>query len=354
MAKQKYSNPNALTLRAARALVERVISAGRVPIVTGPPGVGKSDMYASIARDFNLKLIDIRLTAHDPADMNGYPCPNRERGRTEFLPIDLIPLEGDPLPKDANGKEMEGWLVLYDELPNAEPDMMKAAYKVLLDRMIGNRKIHPQVLQAAAGNRDVDNCGVNPFPAALESRMIHLEVKSDPEGWLLWAEKNGVDHRVTSYIQFSPESLNNFEPDHVDKTYACERTWHMCSDLVEDDTVIDRKTFTPLISGTVGRAEAINFLTYADVKKDMPTYNQVATKPATAPLPSEPAVLSAVVGMVANGAQAADLDNVVEYIERLPGEFQMLTARSMFRRKPELISEPAMGRWLEIISEDMF
>lgn len=353
MAKQS-SNALTLTLTQVRPLVERVLRAGRVPIVTGPPGVGKSDMYAAVAAAFNLFLIDIRLTGHDPADLNGYPSPNRERGRTEFLPIDLIPLEGEPLPKDANGKEMDGWLVLYDELPNAEPDMMKAAYKALLDRKIGENRIHPNVLQAAAGNREQDNCGVNQFPAALQSRLIHLEVRSDPEGWLLWAEKNGIDHRVTSYVQFSPGSLNNFDPDHHDKTYACERTWHMCSDLVEDDAVIDRKTFMPLISGTVGRAEAINFLTYADVKKDMPTYNQVSTKPATAPLPQEPAVLSAVVGMVANGAKAADLDNLVEYIERLPGEFQMLTARSMFRRKPELISEPAMGRWLEMISEDMF
>lgn len=47
-----------------------VLSAGLVPMVLGSPGIGKSDIIRAIAKDFKLKVIDMRLSQLDPTDLN--------------------------------------------------------------------------------------------------------------------------------------------------------------------------------------------------------------------------------------------------------------------------------------------
>ena len=47
--------------------------AGLTPMVASSPGMGKSDIIRSIAKQFNLKIIDFRVSQCEPVDMQGYP-----------------------------------------------------------------------------------------------------------------------------------------------------------------------------------------------------------------------------------------------------------------------------------------
>jgi MoxR-like ATPase len=40
------------------------------PMLSGHPGIGKSSIYAQIAKRFKLKLIDVRLSQYDTTDLN--------------------------------------------------------------------------------------------------------------------------------------------------------------------------------------------------------------------------------------------------------------------------------------------
>ena len=75
----------------------------------------------------------------------------------------------------------------------------------------------------AAGNLETDNAIVQPMSTALQSRLAHLELVVDSKEWVNWATSNGIDHRITSYINFKPGNLYTFNPDHTDKTYASPR-----------------------------------------------------------------------------------------------------------------------------------
>lgn len=46
------------------------LKAGLVPYVTGQPGAGKSAMAQQLANNFNLELIDLRLSMLEPSDIN--------------------------------------------------------------------------------------------------------------------------------------------------------------------------------------------------------------------------------------------------------------------------------------------
>lgn len=336
-----------LNLHDARRQVVRCIAADLVPLVVGPPGMGKSAMAHSICEEFNLELIDIRLTAHDPADMNGYPMADRESGKTRFLPIDLLPTEEDELPA---GKD--GWFVFLDELTSVDREMQAAAYKLILDRMVGNKKLHSRVRMAAAGNREQDGAIAQSMSTALQSRMIHFEVESDPQTWLSWAEKNGIDWRITGYINHAKHKLNTFDPAHEDKTYACERTWTMVDKLIRNEPDLPKVEFMPLVAGTIGMGVASEFLTFVEIKSELPTIQEILTDPDNAKMPDNPSAVSGVAAMIAAHVTLKDLKPLMTYTERLNPEMQFVTVRSMFRRNADILNDPNMLTWVSKVSQE--
>lgn len=54
----------------AASMVTSLIKAKLVPMIHGSPAVGKSAIGQQIAKEYNLKLIDMRLSQCDPTDLN--------------------------------------------------------------------------------------------------------------------------------------------------------------------------------------------------------------------------------------------------------------------------------------------
>ena len=200
----------------AASMVAKFIRTKIVVMLHGSPAIGKSAIVQQIANEYGLKLIDLRLAQCDPTDLAGFPTITGEKA--SYKPMDTFPIEGDTVPKGYNG-----WLLFLDELNSAPPAIQSAAYKVILDRMVGNHKLHKNVAIVAAGNLETDNAIVQPMSTALQSRMAHLELVVDSKEWVDWASSNEIDHRITSYINFRPDALYTFSPDHTDKTYASPR-----------------------------------------------------------------------------------------------------------------------------------
>jgi MoxR-like ATPase len=132
--------------------------------------------------------------------------------------MDTFPLETDPIPDGYNG-----WLLFFDEINSAPKAIQASAYKLVLDRKVGQTKLHKNCAIVAAGNLETDGAIVEEMSTALQSRMVHIELQVDVEQWVAWAQKKGIHHMITSYIQFKPGMLNTFKADHTDKTYACPR-----------------------------------------------------------------------------------------------------------------------------------
>jgi len=59
-----------VNMNQAHDLIIRAIKVGLVPFLAGSPGCGKSELFKAIAKQFNLKLIDLRLAQCDPTDLN--------------------------------------------------------------------------------------------------------------------------------------------------------------------------------------------------------------------------------------------------------------------------------------------
>ncbi len=341
--KQNVFRPNKLGKAMGRVLLS-----GLVPYIVSAPGIGKSSITHSVADKNQLELIDVRLAQVDPTELNGFPAINEKtdaEGNTSkvasYIPMDIFPLEDTPLPK---GKQ--GWLLFLDELPAAPPATQAAAYKLILDRKVGNRKLHDNVYIVAAGNDTTHGAVAFKMSTAVRSRMVHLNLSSNLEDWLDWAVSEGIDHRIVSFLQTRPELLNKFDPSLDDDTYPCERTWDFASRITKGQPV-GGDFFLPLLSGTVGQGAATEFIGYCEVYKQLPTFAEIEANPATATVPYEPSATYAVVGMVANGTTKANLKRCLAYLGRLPPEFLVLAMKQMIQNDRTITSTPEYADWLK-------
>lgn len=333
----KYSQANALLTAYFMARI--------VPMLYGSPGIGKSSIIYALAAKFNLLVIDLRLAQCDPTDLLGFP--HIEGGRSRYVPMETFPLEGDPLPiNPATGKAYDGWLLFMDEATSASRAVQAASYKIILDRAVGHRKIHPKVVMACAGNKETDNAIVEEMSTALQSRMAHLELVLDAKEWIDWANSNGFDHRITDLIGFQESNLYTFKPDHTDHTYACPRTWEFLNRLMKQIPP-EAPNSLEAYSGVVSEGVARTFLAHCDIYKTLPKIPKIIADPLHVDVPEEPSVLYALTGAISDHANAGNLDPLIKYVDRMPEEMQVVTLRSTIRRNKPLMKEKAMLQWID-------
>ena len=262
--------------------------------------------------------------------------------------MDIFPIEGDQIPQG-----YKGWLIFLDEMNSAPIAVQAAAYKLILDRMVGNHKLHKNVAIVAAGNLETDNAIVQPMSTALQSRMVHLELTVDAKEWVDWASSNGIDYRITSYIYFRPDALYTFSPDHTDKTYASPRTWEFANRVLQ---VVDSSNpeCLPMLAGTVSEGVAREFLGFCKIHTNLPKMAEIIANPTTIAVPEEPSILYATTGALSNNATEENISALMKYITRLPIEFQVITLRGIVRRNKKLVQNPAVLSWVTKSAVDLF
>jgi len=331
-----------VTPKQAKELLVKAIKAKVVPSITSSPGLAKSSIVKEIAEEFNLKLIDIRLAQCEPTDLLGLVSYTKDKERFKYAPSTLFPLENDSIPKGYSG-----FLIFLDEMNGASKAVQLASYRLILDRQIGEHNLHPNTAIICAGNLITDKAIVSRMSTAMQSRLVHLQMEASVPEWIDWALVNDIDHRIISYIGFSPKSLHNFNPDHNDHTFPCPRTWEMLSNIIKNESTIS-VDLLPLIVGTISEVEARQFKVYIEICNELPTIEEILSSPKTAKLTKEPAILYAVSGLVSHNLSTNTGDSLLKYIDRMPLEFQIITLQQAIKKDPKIISLKSIKDWINI------
>lgn len=224
----------------------------------GPPGIGKSSLVKQIARDKNLKLIDLRLPLLDPVDLRGLPMVDKEAGKAVWLPPDFLPDKNDP-----------PGILFLDEINAAPPSVQASAYQLVLDRRIGEYKLPPGWIIIAAGNRTTDRSVAYRLPTALANRFTHMGVKVDYNEWTRWAWGNEIDPYIIAFLKFHPDLLMSFDPKSAALAFPTPRSWEFVSRLQklrDNDTLLYLKT----IKGTIGESAAQQLLAFLNYRNELP------------------------------------------------------------------------------------
>lgn len=339
-----------VTLGQAKPMVEDCLDADLVPILRGSPALGKSALCAAIAKERNLKLIDERFAGYDPTDMNGFPDLDREIGIAKYFPLETFPLEGQELPiNPETGAPYAGWLVLADELTSAVPAVQAASYKLFLDRMVGQKKLHEKVHLIAAGNLDTDNAVTHEMSTALISRLINIHVVVSQAEWLNWATQGTNIHSlVTSFIDYQgSDYFYTFNAEEPNQPFAASRTWEFTSKLITTffKKGVNISSRAALLAGTVGPASAAALVGFAATWGKLPTLAAILANPDTCDLPHEPGAQYAMTGAIGDWATAENLPKLITYFNRMRPDLQIVTFRNINNRHPELKAHPAAMDW---------
>jgi hypothetical protein len=326
--------------------------------ITGPPGVGKTDLVGQIVAD--AQAITNKKWDHfvwdmsylyDPADSRGIPCKHTlPTGQevTKWLPPEHMIMSGRPT------------VILLDDLPTLPQSSQAACFRLLQHGEIGGIKFGDNVFFMGAGNRMGDGSATNSMPFALANRFQHFNVTFTLDGWCQWALANGVAtelvafHRFTRGVNLYPiyndnESTpqqcglcrQNVAPSAIcshcirrSRALPTLRTW---GDQTNKLLLSKPKASLELelYSGAVGKEKAAQFCGYLRMYRQIPSIESILLGPSAAPVPTEPSVLYAVATALGRVASDTNMDAVVQYLERLPQqEFAAVTVKDAVRLCP--------------------
>lgn len=321
----------------------------------GPPGVGKSQMVAQVARRHGVPAIDIRLSQMEPSDLRGIPF--RVDDRVEWAVPAMLP--------DAARHGAAGILFL-DEITSAAPTVSAAAYQLILDRRLGEYRVPDGWAIFAAGNRQGDRGVTYSMPAPLANRFSHFTVDVHLDDWVAWAYANGIDERVIAFLRFRPDLLFDFDPAHNPVAFPTPRSWEFAHRAL-------RKFFgqPQLLLGAlqacVGPAAGIELKAFVDNLDQLPDIDAILKgEPVAVPkeVDLQYAVAAALVGrairvntqgMKLNGAALEAFGYILDYARRFPSrEMGVMLVSDMHRAVgPRLFDVPQFNEWASSIADVM-
>lgn len=223
-------------------------------MLMGKHGIGKSQILEKFYTAKGCKVVALFLgQMSDPGDLIGIPHKNEETGHTEFMPPYWFPTDDTPV------------VLFLDELNRARPEVLQTIMDLALNRKLAGRSLPKgsRIISAVNNGEEYQLTDLDP---ALVSRFNIYEFVPSVQDWLLWANKNGIDERITTYITANPKALDNQmaieDMENLEKT-PDRRAWVRVSEIISGKDVL-KQSHKSMIAGIVGGVAANRFFEFLD------------------------------------------------------------------------------------------
>jgi hypothetical protein len=317
---------------------------GHSLFISGPPGIGKSQITYQFARETERNLTEIRPAQWDAAEVKGLADfgTNDQRERvTIWTRPGWMPTEPHAV-------------LLIEEIDKCTPAIQAAMLEVTLDKRIGKYRLPEDCLTIATANRLEDRSGSFALSKALGNRFAHVNLEPSNEDWERWALRNGIDLRILAYLRWKPEHLHKFDPAEKSPIFASPRQWEMLSRTLSAIDAIPAAAEKPQehISGHVGPEIGAEFHAFSLMYKELPDPRKIDSEPEKTPVPAKTSARWALVTALARTATPQNIEPRFTYIKRIGDgtgrpleEYQVIFARDLTELKSPALATPAFTQW---------
>lgn len=259
--------------------IQAVLNAGLVPMLWGPPGVGKTRTVEALGRRLGRRVVTVVGSAHEPTDFSGLPV--QQDGYVRFIP----PGWAEQLGEDG--------ILFLDEITTCPPSVQAVLLRVVLERTLGDYKLGEKVNVILAGNDPAITPNGIPLSLPMMNRIISLQFTVDPREWVkqfipYWDNPPSISgisesdwrrarETVGAYIMAQPQML--IAPPKADEepaSFPSPRSWDAVSRLIAQK--LDKEILHALIVGAVGDGAAMAFIQFL-AELDLPDPEQIISNP---------------------------------------------------------------------------
>jgi MoxR-like ATPase len=161
------SNRDLLPLLSLSQTVEAAcacVRASKVPMILGAPGVGKTSIVPTIAKAVGLDYEVMILSNYEAVDIGGLPVPDNGKVKRHLFGPLLRACE-EPI------------LLALDEFTTTPASVQGPALRLVLERVAGDRKLHPGTRIIALANPPEYAPGGVELTAAMINRVVYLSTE---------------------------------------------------------------------------------------------------------------------------------------------------------------------------------
>jgi hypothetical protein len=258
-----------LTSKAISNLI-KIMPPSEPILISGPTGIGKSDMVQKAANDLGMPLIDLRVALMEPGDLMGFPVV--AKGNSD-----------DPNDGGVTYFCKPGWLktamerpcvIFLDEANRGSQAINNAIMQLVLERRMSNGPdghpyyVHPECRIVAAINEGAEYT-VEEFDPAQYSRFFSVKYVPDIEAWSEWARENSIDDVIVEFCTLNPSHWR-IDPSQVEGAFPTPRGWTKVNKALKANSLAPSDhagkdvgiVFYHIVAGFVGQGTAGAFRDY--------------------------------------------------------------------------------------------
>lgn len=315
----------------------------------GEPGIGKSAMLKSIAKElpeYETAYIDCTLL-----DLGDFALPYTEA--TSIKTTDDNPLKVTKFAPNARFKFQSDKpvIVMLDEIGKAMKAVKNVLLTLMLEKRIGDVHLPDGSIVFGTTNLSTDNVG-DSLEAHARNRVCFVTVKKphagfnvdgsiDKDSWGAWALDNEIAPEIIAWVKENPQVLESYtDPVQRDNQYifnptragqsafVTPRSLEKASHIAKRRAVLGDDVTIAALSGTIGEAAARDMQAFFTVVDKLPTWESIIKHPEDASIPDGAVAKCILVFGALTRIDKDTLPKWMVYMSRLDKELQALFCRS--------------------------